>query len=106
MIRSADLEAVAFASADDFFQSDSETTNSCLIADAKMPASGGLDLLSRLRKERIGIPVIVVTAHDDPKTRKDAEDAGAIGYFRKPVDSEALLEAITWALGPREAKKP
>ena len=105
MIRSANLNAFSFASADDFFQSDSETTNSCLIADAKMPASGGLDLLSRLGKERIGMPVIVVTAHDDPKTRRDAENAGAIGYFRKPVDSEALLDAITWALSSGEEKK-
>ena len=105
VIRSADLEAVAFASADDFFQSDFETRNSCLVADAKMPGSGGLDMLTRLRKERINIPVIVVTAHDDPKTRMDANDAGAIGYFRKPVDSEALLDAITWALGSRDETK-
>ncbi len=53
VIRSADLEAVAFASADDFFQSDSETRNSCLVVDAKMPGSGGLDMLTRLQKEDI-----------------------------------------------------
>jgi FixJ family two-component response regulator len=71
----------------------------------KMPAVSGLDMLTRLRKERIAIPVIVVTAHDDIETRKAAEDAGASGYFRKPFDSEALLDAITWALSQSEKMK-
>jgi FixJ family two-component response regulator len=105
VIRSANLNAVGFSSAEDFFQSDSKTTDSCLVVDMNMPGSSGLDLLSRLRKERIGIPVIVVSARDDPKTRLDVEDAGAVGYFRKPVDSEALLDAITWALGSGGEKK-
>lgn len=98
VIRSANLHAVVFATADEFFQSNYETSNSCLVVDAKMPGCGGLDMLSRLRHDRILIPVIVVTAHDDPETKKAAEEAGAVGFFRKPVDSEALLDAIMWAL--------
>ena len=98
VVRSANLQATVFATADKFFQSDYETSNSCLVVDAKMPGCGGLDMLSRLRHDRIPIPVIVVTAHDDPETKKAAEEAGAVGFFRKPVDSEALLDAITWAL--------
>ena len=98
VVRSANLNVAVFASAGEFFQSDYETTNSCLVVDAKMPGSSGLDMLARLRKESVGIPVIVVTAHDDADTRSDAEEAGAIGFFRKPVDADALLDAITWAL--------
>ena len=105
VIRSANLNVVVFASADDFFQSNYEIKNSCVVVDAKMPRCSGLDMLARLRRQRITTPVIVVTAHDDPETRKSAEDAGAIGYFRKPVDSEALLDAITWALRAREEEK-
>ena len=105
VIRSANLNAVVFASADEFFQSDYETNNNCLVVDAKMPGTSGFDMLERLCRERITIPVIVVTAHDDPEARKAAEDAGAIAYFRKPVDSEALLDAITWALRQREKTK-
>ena len=105
VVRSANLQAFVFATADKFFQSDYETSNSCLVVDAKMPGCGGLDMLSKLRRDRISIPVIVVTAHDDPETKKAAEEAGAIGFFRKPVDSEALLDAITWALRQAEKKK-
>ncbi len=99
VVRSAGHNAVAFASAEDFFASDYRTgEGGCLIVDAKMPRSSGLDMLTRLRGERVNMPVIVVSAHDDPETRKAALDAGAIGYFRKPVDSDALLDAVTWAL--------
>jgi FixJ family two-component response regulator len=105
VIRSANLNAVAFASADEFFQSDYETSDTCLVVDAKMPGVSGLDMLARLRKERIAIPAIVVTAHDDIETRKAAEDVGAFGYFRKPFDSEALLDAITWALSQNKKMK-
>ncbi len=105
VIRSANLHAATFATAEEFFQSNYEIDNSCLVVDAKMPGSNGLNMLSRLRNEHIAIPVIVVTAHDDSETRADAEAAGAIGFFRKPVDAEALLDAITWALSRKEKTK-
>jgi DNA-binding NarL/FixJ family response regulator len=44
------------------------------------------------------VPVIFVTAHDTPETRCRAQSAGAAGYFRKPVDDQALLDAIAWAI--------
>ena len=44
------------------------------------------------------VPIIVVTALDDPQTRRRAQKLNAIGYFRKPVDGTALLDAIDWAM--------
>lgn len=32
------------------------------------------------------------------ETRQQAKQAGAVGYFRKPVDDQALLDTIQWAL--------
>jgi len=46
------------------------------------------------------MPIIVVTADDDPETRREAEEMRAIGFFRKPVDGTALLDSIDWALRP------
>ena len=98
LIRSAGLEVGLFASADEFFESSRCDKNVCLVVDAKMPRVGGLDMLVRLQAEHIGIPVIVITAHDDAETRKQAEEAGAVGFFRKPVDANALLDAVQWAI--------
>jgi FixJ family two-component response regulator len=44
------------------------------------------------------LPIIVVTADDDPVPRLKAQKMGAVGFFRKPVDGRALLDAINWAL--------
>ena len=105
VFRAAGLHAVAFESPEDFFQSDYDTKNSCLVVDATMPGISGIDMLARLSVECATIPAIIVTAIDDPETRKSAIDAGAIGYFRKPVDTEALLDAVRWTVSSRERTK-
>jgi len=46
--------------------------------------------------------VIFVTADDDEQTRKKARALEAAGFFRKPVDGPALLDAIIWALETQE----
>jgi FixJ family two-component response regulator len=50
-----------------------------------------------LNTRRICMPIIIVTGDDDPETRDKAKILKATGYFRKPVDGPALLDAINWA---------
>ena len=40
----------------------------------------------------------VSVVDDDPETRRKTEEMNAAGFFRKPVDGTALLDAIDWAL--------
>jgi FixJ family two-component response regulator len=47
----------------------------------------------------IRIPVITVSAFDDAGTRERARKLGAVAFFRKPVDGQALIDAIHWATG-------
>jgi FixJ family two-component response regulator len=42
--------------------------------------------------------VIFVTAQDTDETRTEAIQAGGVAFFAKPVDDQALLDAIHWAL--------
>ena len=44
------------------------------------------------------IPVIVISASDDAQIRERARELGAVSFFRKPVDDQALLDAIGWAI--------
>ncbi|MEJ2067285.1 MAG: DNA-binding response regulator, partial [Deltaproteobacteria bacterium] len=46
----------------------------------------------------IGMPVIVISASDDAQTRENARKLGAAAFFRKPIDDQALLDAILWAI--------
>lgn len=102
LARSARMEPRTFASVDEFIRSEFSDTNACVISDIQMPGTSGLDLPALLTRAGHHLPVIFVTAHDAPEMRDRAQRAGAAAYFCKPVDAQALLDAIAWALsGPR-----
>jgi DNA-binding response OmpR family regulator len=42
------------------------------------------------------LPVIALSARDDPQARRTARELGARAFFRKPVDAAALLDSINW----------
>lgn len=48
--------------------------------------------------KKVSVPVIFLSARDDEQSREKAREANAIGFFRKPIDGTALLDAIAWAL--------
>jgi CheY-like chemotaxis protein len=65
-----------------------------LILDLHMPGMDGCDLLEYLGKRNLHIPVIVITAYDQPESRSCSESYGVLAYLTKPVDSEILIELI------------
>jgi len=65
----------------------------------------GLDLQQELAKADIEIPVIFLTGHADVAMSVRAMKAGALEFFTKPFDDEALLEAIRQGIG-RSRKTP
>ena len=72
----------------------------CLLLDLHMADVSGFDVLAAFRARQIGVPVIVITAHDEPGTAERVGSLGAAAYLRKPVDRDALLSAIGAALSP------
>ncbi len=98
LMASSGLDAHTFASAEEFLDAHSSEENACVVTDIRMHDMTGLELQKRLRDEGSHLPVIFVTAHDTKEARAEARAAGAAGYFRKPVDDQALLDAIEWAL--------
>ena len=64
-----------------------------------------MELQQQLTAKGHKIPVIFLTALDSNETRQEAQRAGAAGYFRKPVDDQALLDTIRWALGIYSSSK-
>ena len=105
LLRSADLDAETFSSAEEFLSNPRQKENACIIIDIRMPSLSGFDLRERLESEGIGIPVIAISAHDDEETREHARELGAVSFFRKPVDDQALLDAIWWAIARGRKKR-
>jgi CheY-like chemotaxis protein len=75
---------------------------SLILLDVNLPAGGGLRMLERLIKTTTTqlIPVIVITASEDPALEGEARTKGAAGFLKKPIDSGRLLAAIDVALKP------
>jgi FixJ family two-component response regulator len=98
LLRSASLDVETFPSAEEFFAGPREREGACILMDIRMPGTTGFDLQQELKERGIEIPVIVVSASDDEIPRKRAQELGAVSFFRKPVDDQALLDAIWWAV--------
>jgi FixJ family two-component response regulator len=98
LMKAVGLEARAFASAEEFLESDDQRRTGCLIADIRMPGMSGLELQARLNATESRIPTIFITAHGDEKTRNRALQAGALDFIPKPFNNRALVASIRAAL--------
>jgi DNA-binding NarL/FixJ family response regulator len=70
-----------------------------IVTDISMPGGpSGLDILPRLKAEKIESKVIVLTMHDDPALATRALRAGASGYLLKMAAGDELVTAIQHAV--------
>ena len=93
LMRSAGLAVETFASAESLLETWPSDAG-CLILDVQMPGLSGLELQSELAALGSTIPIIFITAHDDPNARSRALDGGAADFLEKPFDDEELIAAI------------
>jgi RNA polymerase sigma factor (sigma-70 family) len=98
LLRLKGLASEGFASAEEFLAGWQPGWAGCLVVDLRMPGMSGLELLGRLRELGCDLPAIVITAHGDVANTRSSFRAGAVDFFEKPVDNEALLAAIREAL--------
>lgn len=75
---------------------------SLIIVDLHMPAGGGFKLLEKLRNsaKTSSIPVLVVTADTASDLPRRAEELGARGFLRKPIDLVKLVDVVSRFLFP------
>jgi FixJ family two-component response regulator len=99
LLRSAGIDNRAYESAEGFLAEVADIGPACLVLDITMPGINGFELVARLRARGIALPVIAVSARDDEETRQLARDLGVSLFLRKPVDDQALLDAMAWVVG-------
>ncbi len=69
----------------------------CLILlDLSMPIMNGIEFLQTVKKDEKlrRIPVVILTASDDPKDKLNGFNFGIAGYMGKPVDYPQFVEVI------------
>jgi len=70
-----------------------------VLLDLSMPGVQGLSGLLLLRSQHPDIPVVVVSAHDDPETIRRCMEFGASGYVPKSLSVDEMRSAVETVLG-------
>jgi FixJ family two-component response regulator len=103
LLRVADYRAEAFNSPILFLESLAERVPDCVVLDLQMPMMTGVEVQEHLARVADPPPVIIITAHDEPKTRERCLALGAARYLRKPIEGELLIDAIEKAVRARRS---
>jgi len=78
-----------------------------LVMDIWMPVGLGFSVAQRMQNLGLkGIPIIFITASRARGLKKAAEKLGAVAFFEKPYDPQALLAAVAEALKSQDTAAP
>jgi two-component system, LuxR family, response regulator FixJ len=85
---------VGHPSAESFLETPGSTDFDCVVADICLPRMNGLQLLAEIKKSAPFASIILVTGQGSMTIGVQALREGAIDCLEKPIDDEALLNAI------------
>ena len=83
-----------FATAPEFIESYDPAAPGCLVLDLKLPGMSGLELQEYLVRNRIDIPIVIVTGHADVPTAVTALKSGAVDLIEKPFSYRDVLSVV------------
>ncbi len=102
MLHACQFEVVAFASGQEFLDFVTGRKPDCVVLDFQMPGLTGRDIQRQLAIAQIRIPIIIVTAPDQPAIREQCLADGAVAYFAKPLQRDRLVATIDAAIARRK----
>jgi FixJ family two-component response regulator len=98
LLESVGLHSRSFGTAQEFLATGHDNGPSCLILDVRLPGISGLDLQHELKRGKISIPIIFLTAHADVPMSVKAMKSGAVEFLTKPFRQQDLLDAVQRSL--------
>jgi len=103
MLSASQFDVDVFATGQEFLDSLRTRLPDCVVLDYQMPGLNGRDVQRQLSLGQIHLPIIVVTAHDQPALREQCLADGAVAYLSKPLQRERLVDLINDAVRLRSA---
>ena len=94
LINTVGLRVQSWADPVAFLQGFDRESIGAIVLDVRMPGLSGLSVLERLIAQGVDQPVIMLTGHGTVEMCRRAFKAGAAEFLEKPVDDEALIEAL------------
>ena len=105
LLRSAGLQALAFASVAEFARAEPPDRPTCLVLDVRMPGRSGLEFQRDLAATGESLPIVFITGHGDIPMTVQAMKAGAIEFLTKPFRDQDLLDAVNVGLARDRARR-
>ena len=94
LLRQHGYDSVLFASVEAFENHDDVDKAVCIILDINLGDGSGIELRRRLKAGGSSVPVIYMTANDDPAVRTAALASGCLAFVTKPFAAKSLIEPI------------
>ncbi|GKX54455.1 DNA-binding response regulator [Leminorella grimontii] len=98
MLEGYDFQVAVYASGEDFLSRVDLEQAGCVILDSSMPGLSGQQVQRILNEKESPLSVIYLTGQGDVPMAVDAFKKGAVDFFQKPVDGNALAAALEKAL--------
>jgi FixJ family two-component response regulator len=97
-IRSEGWEPETFASVQEFLDRPRPTVPNCLVLAISHSDVNAVEVQKQISRERVEMPIIVISSHGDIPTTVQAIKAGAVDFLLKPCSQGVLLAAIRQSL--------
>ncbi|RFP09143.1 response regulator [Duganella sp. BJB488] len=97
LLRSAGIAARAYAGGAEFLAALDDGHPCCVVLDMHMPGLSGLEVQARLATLAPAVGVIIITGHQTAAEQAQAQLRQPLAYLNKPVDDQAILDAIGMA---------
>lgn len=105
LLKTEGLQSEAFATPEDFLNSDHLDNPGCLVLDVRLRGVSGLDFQRKLSEMELSIPIVFITAHGDIPMTVKAMKSGAVQFLTKPFRDQDLLDAVHEALERDRARR-
>ncbi|MCA9245970.1 MAG: sigma-54-dependent Fis family transcriptional regulator [Planctomycetales bacterium] len=98
VLRAAEHEVTCCTSAVEAVKQLDQEEFDLVVTDLQMPGMSGLDLVKHVEQERLGVQIVVITAHASIATAVEAMRHGAYDYIDKPFDADRLEQLVGRAM--------
>ena len=90
----------------DAYEAATQEQYDAIILDVMMPKMNGIEVLQKLRAEKVSAPIMMLTAKGETDDHITGFNAGADDYLPKPFDPDELLSRVRAMLRRTSAYQP
>jgi FixJ family two-component response regulator len=98
LLKTVSIDAVCFASGDEFVAQFDAAMHGCIVLDIRMPGLSGLEVQKQLKAHGNTMPIIFITGHGDVPMAVEAMQEGAFDFVQKPFREQELMDRVSNAL--------